>query len=66
MANDATEHNKDCLGRNITSVQCKHCLATADWNYVECLVPAWTIQISLSLESGSHITAPNSLSCLLT
>jgi len=66
MANDSTEHNKDYLGRNITLVQCKHCLATADWNYVECLVPAWNSQIFLSLERGSSITAPTGLSCLFT
>jgi len=30
MDNYATEHNKNYLGRNITSAQYKHCLATAD------------------------------------
>ena len=64
MANYVTEINKDYLYRNITSVQCKHYPATADRNYVECLVSARNSQICLSLERGSSITARTGLVCL--
>ena len=66
MVNYATEYNKDYICRIITSVQCKQCPATADWHYVECLVPARNSQTSLSLQSDSSITAPTSLLCLFT